>query len=688
MLNSLRAKILIPTIAVIAVLIAVLVVYTSIEFTDFNEYMIDNKLEMLSNSLNDFLKTSERATYAAALSLTANPDFVEVVRSEDTQRILEYLDPFIAKFDISYFTVANAEGIALARTADPGNFGQDISGVRSIRDAMNGLTTTSFGAGGALRVTCHTGSPVYDADGELVGVLSAGIRFDQDEIVDNLKDLLNAEITLFDGDERINTTVMQDGRRIVGTQMSPEVYSRVTTERAEFAGTASVLGVPFSAIYRPLLNIEGEPFATIFAGISRASLTDTTTVMIRNGIIIGVVGLLIAAAIVLFIATKISKPIATLSHMMEKVGETGDINLSPEEEFFIKKHINGKDETGHLVKGYNAFVEHVISVSKDLEVIASGDLSLDIHLQSEKDALAVSLKQMLEKLNIMFGEINTSASQVSEGSKQIADGAQSLAQGSTEQAASVEELSASISELSENTKENAEMAGRAATLADTIKSNAEKGNQQMSEMMDAVKEINAASQSINKVIKVIDDIAFQTNILALNAAVEAARAGQHGKGFAVVAEEVRNLAAKSAEAAKDTGGLIANSMEKADLGSRIAEDTASSLADIVSGINESSQLVADIAQSSEAQSQSIQQINSGVDQVAQVVQQNSATAQESAAASEEMSGQSTVLQNLISQFKLKSGGQGNFSLPAAARPKPTETYPDTFDASGDDFGKY
>ena len=384
--------------------------------------------------------------------------------------------------------------------------------------------------------------------------------------------------------------------------------------------------------------------------------------------IIIVIALAVAAAVflALYISGIISKPLIILSEFMSKAGTTGDIKLRPEDVESIGKFAQCKDEIGQTIGNAAMFVGHVTKIADGLEIVAGGDLTHDIKLLSEQDVMGNSLKQMLENLNNMFSDINSATSQVSTGSKQIADGAQTLAQGSTEQAASIEQLSSSIAEIAKSSKTNAQTAGTTSKLSDAIKDSAEKGSRQMDEMITAVGEINEASKNISKIIKTIDDIAFQTNILALNAAVEAARAGQHGKGFAVVAEEVRNLASKSAEAAKDTGNMIQMSMEKAELGTRIASETAASLSEIVTGIKESSQFITEIARASDAQTQSIEQINTGIDQVAMVVQQNSATAEESAAASEEMSGQSDTLQQLVSHFKIKNNGLSG-RLPPAAR---------------------
>ncbi len=374
-------------------------------------------------------------------------------------------------------------------------------------------------------------------------------------------------------------------------------------------------------------------------------------------LIIVIAVLVIADSLAIFfavyIARLISKPLTYMVGYISQAGETGNLKFRDDEWATCDLIAERKDELGVVMKAFAKMMRKFVYYGEVVTRISKKDLTGKVEVLSANDTFGNALVDMAEGLGEMFGEISRSTSQVYTGSKEISDGAQTLAQGSTEQAASVEQLSASVSDVSDKTKVNSEQAGKAAKLADTIKSNAEKGSEQMSEMMMAVKDINEAGQSISKVIKAIDDIAFQTNILALNAAVEAARAGEHGKGFAVVAEEVRNLASKSAEAAKDTGIMIQNSIEKADLGTRIAEETASSLTEIVSGINENSRIVTDIARSSQDQSLAISQINTGIDQVAQVVQQNSATAEESAAISEEMNAQAAVLEGLVSQIKLK-----------------------------------
>ena len=365
----------------------------------------------------------------------------------------------------------------------------------------------------------------------------------------------------------------------------------------------------------------------------------------------------------LYISSIISKPLVVLAAFMKKAGSTGDISLTQLDIETISKYSGNKDEIGQTIDGASAFIRHVTTIAGELKHIANGDLTIEIGLLSDKDTMGKSVKQVVDNLNNMFERISYSTNMVSTSAEQVADGALYLAQGANEQATAIAQLSSTIAEISEKTKANAGTAEETSKLSETIIQDAEKGSRKMDEMIMAVSEINEASKGISKIIKTIDDIAFQTNILALNAAVEAARAGHHGKGFAVVAEEVRSLAAKSALAAKDTGSMIQNTMEKAELGSSIVEETAVSLKEIVSGITEASQLVTEIARYSEEQSLGVSQINIGIDQVAQVIEHNRTTAQQSAAASEEMSGQSSKLERMISQFKLKEDTEPEHHLP-------------------------
>ena len=410
-------------------------------------------------------------------------------------------------------------------------------------------------------------------------------------------------------------------------------------------------------------------------------------------IAIVIIAIVIALWLAIVISGNISKPLSLLSSFMKKAGATGDLTLRPEDVASIERFTNSKDEIGQVISGSASFISHVTRIAKELESIADGDLTVEVEVLSESDTLGQSLRRMESNLNGMFDEIRNSSDRVSDGAKQVSDGAQSLATGSTQQASAIQQLVSSISVISEKTTENAAKANKTSELSMQIKDSADKGSRQMDDMITAVSEINEASNNIGKIIKTIDDIAFQTNILALNAAVEAARAGQHGKGFSVVAEEVRNLASKSADAAKDTSNMIQNSIVKAELGSRIANETAASLKEIATGINEASLFITEIATASDEQSTGISQINIGIDQVAQVVQQNTATAQESAAASEEMRVQADTLHQLISQFNLKESQSNYLGLPQKA------THPQYNDAvhvenvpamtsDYDDLGKY
>jgi len=373
------------------------------------------------------------------------------------------------------------------------------------------------------------------------------------------------------------------------------------------------------------------------AAQNASDLADTLFVAI---VLVLIVSLAAAVILALYVARLIGRPMGIFTEFMDIAGTVGDLTLRQEDIDTIEEVSHYRDEMGRAIAGASGFVKRIIGVSDILEKIAEGDLAIEIPLLSEKDTIGVSLSKMLGSLNDMLAKINTTTTQVATGSRQISDGSQTLAHGATQQAVTVQQLSASIHEITNKTKTNADMAEKAAGLAAAIKGSAEKGSRQMDEMVTAVKDINASSQNISKVIKSIDDIAFQTNILALNAAVEAARAGQYGKGFAVVAEEVRNLAQKSAETAKDTGTLISDSIQKAEYGARIAQDTAESLTGIVSGINESSEIMSEIAAASEAQSAGITQIRTGINQVSAIVQDTSATAQESASAALELNAQS------------------------------------------------
>ena len=374
-------------------------------------------------------------------------------------------------------------------------------------------------------------------------------------------------------------------------------------------------------------------------------------VMLQFGLAGG--ALLITVILSLYLTRSITKPLREIEKSAEKIVD-GD--------FEIAISYKSRDELGRLADAFRKMAETLKDVVTDasrlLSEMADGNFDVrtraEEHYVGEFQGLLSSIRKLNRDLSITLGQINRSADQVAAGSDQVSIGAQALSQGSTEQAAAVEELATTIAGISTQVKDTATDALEAKKQSTMAGDEAEECNQQMRDMMNAMEEITRTSDEIGKIIKTIEDIAFQTNILALNAAVEASRAGTAGKGFAVVADEVRNLASKSSVASQNTAELIESSIKAVSRGTQIADSTAQSLVKVVDEVRSASGKVDKIADAAEEQAGAIEQVTLGINQISSVVQTNSATAEESATASQELSEQADILNHLVAKFLLRA----------------------------------
>lgn len=376
-----------------------------------------------------------------------------------------------------------------------------------------------------------------------------------------------------------------------------------------------------------------------------------------NGIIITIILMVVFLAISSYmayrLARQIGEPVKDCAQRLRLLAE-GDLD-TPVHEI----HTGGEtqilaDSARTLVQGFRLMIQ---DMDEMLAEMSRGNLTADSKCEEAYvggyRGLLDSARKLSAQLSDTLRQINQSADQVSAGAEQVSAGAQALSKGATEQASAIEELAATINDISGKIIATADRAGDVHSQSSETGREVEQCNEQMLELVNAVRDIGESSSQIGKIIKTIEDIAFQTNILALNAAVEAARAGTAGKGFAVVADEVRNLASKSAEASKSTSVLIEGSARSVEKGMKIADETAASLQKAVISTENTVKAVDKITEATAEQSQAVSQVTQGVDQISSVVQTNSATAEESAAASEELSGQAVILKELVGQFKTR-----------------------------------
>lgn len=354
--------------------------------------------------------------------------------------------------------------------------------------------------------------------------------------------------------------------------------------------------------------------------------------------------ILIVMSIVL--GLKILKPMREIASTIVNIASTRNTG--------VRLSTRGATEINRLVDSINNLLEANQQIATIAQKLGNGDLTVQVEPVSDKDTMGQALKRMLSNLRELLSEIQSVSLTLNEGSEGVSSASRGLSSQTTEEAASVQQISNTLIEIASKARSNAENSEIVRILSVEAKNAAGSGYEQMRLMVQSMNEINSSSTQINKVIKVIDDIAFQTNLLALNAAVEAARAGRHGKGFAVVADEVRNLAGRSAKAARETGELVENTLQKVKCGAEIAGKTNTGLQSIVASVIKTTDLIEEIALASKEQASGVEQITGGIESIEASTQHNCATAEETAAAAEELTQLAVQLQDLLHRFKFQA----------------------------------
>lgn len=641
---TIRNKMLIPMALLTLCTAAILLAVSIFIYSSYVDDTMRGELETHQKVLLNEIETLQNQSAASADRAAIDPATLSALSAGDKAVLASQASLYKKETKMDYCIIVDPQGNVLAGTDNSDGIGSNLSTQATVAAALSGQASSSAEQGSTIRMAVQATAPCYNNDGALIGVIVMGIRLDDFTFVDRMKEILGAEITIFLGDERISTTVINEaGDRAVGTKAAEKVSATVLSG-TPYAGNATVVNKNAMVNYHPLSNADGEVIGMLFTGIYTEQKDQVVSRFVFQGGAIAVGLVLVSLLVAFVISRKIVRPL----HQMVDAAETlasGDTS--------IDLNINTRDETKLLGEAFTHIVEENRSQAQVIEKIASGDLTGTIQVRSERDTMNKAICNMLSSNNEIMAEVRAASDQVSAGAQQLSLAAQNLAENSSVQASAMEEFSAALFEVRDQSKENVLYSEKALELTNRVTHLMEDGMSTMEEMLRAMESIDKSSQNITNIIKVIEDIAFQTNILALNAAVEAARAGQYGKGFAVVADEVRNLASKSAEAAKETADLIVNSSERVREGSDIVARTNESLSAVAQCTRESLDAIQHITDASRAQEVTIGEITLGVNQVSTAVQANSATSQETAATSQEMHAQAEMLNRIISKFTLR-----------------------------------
>ena len=612
--------------------------YTSAKQLDDNDIRMSESTEQTILLIVEEWRASTLG-YAKMIADRPAPEMVDAIRQGDVDAIIAQAKDAFTYSGCDGMTFTDMEGNALARVTNPAKFGDNIKTSLAIADAMEGKSVSYAYPTANNGFSFTAGVPIV-ADGEQIGVLFLSKRLDNDATLQEIKRMIGCDVVLYQHDQPLMSSYSGEVPELM-QPLDQAAWSKLRSGSG-FSNPGKLGSEETIERYVPIFGRGGD-IVGAFRTISTQESNMGTIIMWA---IIFFAALVIFFPILSLNIKRLVTPIRVLATQAEKLA-AGDMSIE-----IVK---NRRDELGLLQGSMHEMTEAMRLQSTVIEQIAHGDFTATYTPRSEHDLVGNSLVDMIDSNNTTFVNIHNSAEQVAAAAGQVAQGAQNLASGSTEQAATVDEFSSLLIDVQAVTNQNTELAQKAKHDTDQAGALMERSMESMNKLTDSMNAIDDSSQSITKVIKVIDDIAFQTNILALNAAVEAARAGQHGKGFAVVAEEVRSLASKSAGAAAETARLIEGSSQRVHEGKEITRQTSEGLRAVAEIAEQNGESIRQIAELSDRQKSAIDEINTGMEQLSNVIQATAATSEESAASAQEMSSQSSILREIVSHFKLRDG---------------------------------
>jgi len=398
--KSLKGNILIPSVIILVFLVIIMTAYSSLEFYKFTSNLANENIAMVARNLKSYIREYEDHSRVAAVSIANYPGVIRSVRERDREGILKALNVMLETYKVTYITVTDEEGIVLARSYEPLRSGDSATHLQNIKDALDGKVSTYCETGPLIRVSVHTGAPLYDYNGELIGALSTGLRLDDNESMENLKELFNADFSVFLGDERIATTLTHNGQRAIGTKTDPEIFKIVTETKREYFGNTDVFGIRYYAFFLPLINTRDEPFAILVAGLSNAELTTERNTLIISSAIIGITGLIVSIGVILFITTRSLKPVNKLVRLVSDVTQ-GNVNAD------IDRTLVKNDEIGLLIYDVYSLIDVIKSMLGDLsELTRRLNVSGGVDFQLDTGKYSGSYKEIIDGIKALGDSIS------------------------------------------------------------------------------------------------------------------------------------------------------------------------------------------------------------------------------------------------------------------------------------------